>query len=103
MSAILDSSFTIGTELLIAAFLSKVDHLDEKYQKKLARRLTEDFYNHVWKFSRFDMSSSANKQLIEMCMEKGIFDDDTHKCFVYTLSIFGEDLQRIYALPSSFK
>ena len=101
MSAILTSSFTVGTELLIAALLSKVDHLHEKYQQKLADKLTEDFYTHL--FSRFDISTALNKQLIDMCISKGILADNTHKSVVYTLSMFGEDLHRIYCLPSSFE
>ena len=101
MSAILNESFIIGTELLIAAFLSKVDNLNEKYQKKLAVKITEDFYTQL--FSRFDMSNELNKQLIEMCVAKGIFDDNSRKSVMYTLTVFGEDLQRIYALPSSFE
>ena len=101
MSAILNESFPVGTELLIAAFLTKVDNLQEKYQKKLAVKLTEDFYTHL--FSRFDISSDLNKQLIEMCVAKGVFDDNTRKSVLYTLTMFGEDLERIYALPSSFE
>ena len=104
MSPILDSSFTIDTELLIAAFLSKVDHLSENYQKKIARKLAEDFYTHLTKlYTRFNMSSDPNKQLIEMCVGKGIFDDSTRKSVVRTLSIFGEDLKRFFASPSSFE
>ena len=101
MKAVLRESFEIGTELLIAAFLSKVDNLHESYQKKLAGKMTKDFYIHL--FSEFDMSSGLNKQLIEMCIGKGIFDDNIRKSVVYTLTIFGEDLERIYALPSSFE
>ena len=89
MSGILDSSFTTGTELLIAAFLSKVDHLDEEYQKNLAEKITDEFYAHL--FCRFDMSDGLNKQLIEMCIHKGIFDDDKRKSVIYTLSMFGQD------------
>ena len=101
MSTILESSFSTGTELLIAAFVSKVDNSHEKYQKKLAGKLTEDFYAHL--FCRFDMSNDLNKQLIEMCIGKGIFADETRKSVVYTLTMFGEDLERIYGLPSSFE
>ena len=101
MKAILKESFPVGTELLIAAFLCKVDNLNEKYQKKLTGKLTNDFYTHL--FSEFDMTSDLNKQLIEMCIAKGVFDDNTRKSVVWTLSMFGEDLQRIYALPSSFE
>ena len=101
MKAVLGTSFPVGTELLIAAFLTKVDNLHEKYQKKLTGKLTEDFYTHL--FARLDMSNDINKQLIEMCVAKGIFDDNTRKSVIYTLSMFGEDLQRIYALPSLFE
>ena len=101
MSAILDESFPVSTELLIAAFLIKVDNLNEKYQKKLAGKLTEDFYAHL--HTRFDMSNDLNKQLIEMCAIKGIFEDTKRKSVIYTLTMFGEDLERIYPLPSSFE
>ena len=101
MSAILNESFTLGTELLIAAFLSKVDNLDETYHTNLAVKVTKDFYTEL--FTRFDVSNELNKQLIEMCVTKGIFDDNSRKSVMYTLTVFGEDLQRIYALPSSFE
>ena len=101
MRTVLGSSFPVSTELLIAAFLHKVDNLHEEYQKMLAGKMTEDFYTHL--YTRFDISNDLNKQLIEICIAKGILDDNTRKSVIYTLSMFGEDLQRIYALPSSFE
>ena len=101
MGAILESSFPTGTELLIAAFLSKVDNLNETYQKKLAEKLNREFYAHL--FCDFDMDSDLNRRLIQMCIFKGIFRNNTRKSVVYTLTIFAEDLNRIYQLPSSFK
>ena len=101
MIPILNSSFTIGTELLIAAFLSKVDHCHEEYQRNIAGKITKEFYTHL--FCDFRISSDLNKQLIEMCISKGIFDDNTRKSVIFTLSVFGEDLQRIYSVPSSFE
>ena len=100
MSAVLESSFATGTELLIAAFLSKVDNMHENYQRKSAKNLTREFCVHL--YYDFDMSSEPNKQLIEMCVSKGIFDDNSRKSVLYTLTEFGQDLQRIYGLPSSF-
>ena len=101
MAAIMESSFPIGTELLIAAFLSKVDNLDEDYQKKIAQKLGRDFYAHV--YCDFDMDSTLNQRLIEMCVFKGIVPNNTRKSVVFTLTNFGEDLVRIYELPSSFE
>ena len=101
MSAVLESSFATGTELLIAAFLSQVDNMHEDYQRKSAKNLTREFCVHL--YYDFDMSSKPNKQLIEMCVSKGIFDDTSRKTVLYTLTEFGQDLQRIYGLPSSFK
>ena len=101
MTVVLSSSFSTGTELLIAAFLSKVDNLHEEYQKNLAKRLTREFYAHL--FCEFDMSTDLHMQLIKMCVRKGIFVDDTHEKVIYTLTMFGQDLQRIYASPTLFE
>ena len=101
MGALLESSFPTGTELLIAAFLSKVENLHEAYQKKLARGLTREFYAHL--FCDFDMDSDLNQKLIQMCVFKGILPDNTRKSIVFTLTMFGEDLNRIYKIPTSFE
>ena len=101
LSALLNSTFPTGTELLIAAFLSKVDNLNEDYQRRLAKELDRDFYAHL--FCDFDMHDDLNKKLIEMCVFKGIFNKTTRKSVIYTLTMFGEDLHRIYELPSSFE
>ena len=101
MSTISDEPVSTGTELLIAAFLSKVDNLHEDYQQRLSGKLTEEFYAHL--YCRFDMFGDLNKQLIEMCVRKAIFENNTRKSVIYTLTTFGEDLQRIYRLPSSFE
>ena len=101
MSTVLETSFPTGTELLIAAFLSKVDNLHEEYQRKLARKLPHEFYTHLYR--EFDMTSALNKQLIEMCIGKGILNENTRKCVVYTMAMFGEDIERIYSTPASFE
>ena len=101
MSTVLETSFPTATELLIAAFLSKVDNLHEEYQRKLARSLTTEFYTHL--FCDFDLSSALNKQLIEMCIGKGILNDNMHKTVVYTMAMFGQDVERIYGVPATFE
>ena len=101
MQILLDASFTLGTELLIAAFLSKVDNLHEEYQQALAGKLTREFYAYL--FCNFDMFNDLNQQLITLCIKRGIFVDNTHEKVIYTLTMFGQDLQRIYGLPTSFE
>ena len=101
MCAILKESLSIGTEILIAAFLSKVDNLHQLYQQQLAGKLTQEFYSQL--FCEFDMSSQLNSRLIEMCICKGIFEDSQHKTVVYTMMTFGKDLKQFYGLPSSFE
>ena len=101
MSPILDTSFSTGTELLIAAFLSKVDNLHEEYQRKLARNLTHEFYTDLYR--DFDMTSTLNKQLIEMCIDKGILSENERRSVLSTMAIFGEDIERIYSTPASFE
>ena len=94
MKTILEKSFPVGTKLLIAAFLSKVDNLHDDYQQKLAENLTREFCIHL--VYDFDITGSLTQRLIEMCVGKGIFDEKTHKTVVYTLTMFGKDLLRIY-------
>ena len=106
MAAVLDEPLPNGTELLVAAFLSRVDNLHThlqyvEYQQKAAGNLTREFYAHL--YCDFDMAGELNHQLIELCIFKGIFDDDTHKSVIFTLTMFGKDLQRIYGLPFSFE
>ena len=101
ISAILEEALPIGSELLVAAFLLKVDNLHEKYQQKLAMKLSRDFVTHL--FYEFDITSSVNQRLIEMCISKGVFDDNQAKTVIYTLGQLGKDIHRIYGLPSSFE
>ena len=105
MAAVLGEPLPIGTELLVAAFLSKVDNLHNaqyvEYQQKVAGNLTREFYAHL--YCDFEMTSELNHQLIELCIFKDIFTDSTHKSVIYTLTMFGKDLQRIYGLPLSFE
>ena len=83
MKTILEAQFPTGTKLLIAAFLSKVDNMNEDHQSKLAKNLTREFFSDL--FDDFDVASDPNKQLIEMCIDKGIFKDNRHQSVVYTL------------------
>ena len=101
MIAVFGEPLPLGTELLVAAYLSKVDNLHELYQQRLTGKLTKEFYHHL--FREFDISSDLNQRLVEMCIGKGIFEDNNHKSVIYTMSLFGQDLQRIYAVPTAFK
>ena len=101
MSALLESTFSTGIELLIAELLSKVDNLHEEYEQKVGKDLTRDFCSDL--FYDFDLSSDPNKQLIEMCLSKGVFDDCSRKSVLYTLTEYGQGLQRLYKIPSSFE
>ena len=101
MKTILEAQFPTGTKLLIAAFLSKVDNMNEDYQRKLAKNLTREVFSDL--FDDFDIASGPNKQLIEMCIDKGIFKDNRHQSVVYTLARFGQDVKRIWGMPTSFE
>ena len=101
MKTILEAQFPTGTKLLIAAFLSKLDNMSEEYQRKLARDLTPEFYKSLFSDSYFDMTSDPNKQLIQICIDKGIFKDNTHQSVVYTLAMFARDVERIWSTPST--
>ena len=101
MSSILEASFPTSTKLLIAAFLLKVDNLHTEYQRTLAENLTDEFYSDL--FCNFDMTSVVNKQLIQMCIDKGILNDSTHESVVYRMAMFGQEVERIYGVPATFE
>ena len=96
MDSIMNTTLPLGTELLISAFLHRVDNFDERYQTRISKKLTaEAVSSSVYEI---DKSNAPNKQLVEMCVRKGVFEDDTQEAVTSTLMTYGKELQEFYAV-----
>ena len=107
----LEKSLPVGTELLISLYLSSVDNMSDNYQRKVAETLSDDSVSRL--FYHFDMASGLNKRLIQMCVDKGLFTDESQHSIVFTLMLHGKELQALsfddipsqthHITPSSFQ
>ena len=95
MDSIIKTTLPIGTELLISAYLAKVDNFDDRYQQQLSKKLTQE--NVSFLLYRFDMNNELNKRLIAMCIKKGVFADDARNSVLITLMMYGKELQEFQA------
>ena len=95
MNLVMATTLPIGTELLISAYLSKVDNFDDRYQQKVAGKLTEEAV--AMTIYRFDMNDVLNKRLIALCVKKGIFADESQNSVLITLMMYGKELQQFQA------
>ena len=92
MDSVMKTNLQLGTELLVAAYLHEVDNLsDDRYQKKVARKLAEVTASFLV-FAKFDIESPLNKRLIEMCVKKRIFTDGSRKSVLDTLLVYAREL-----------
>ena len=92
------SSLPLGTELLISAFFAKVDNFDDQYQQKVAQKVTKEAVAFL--FYELDLNNALNKRLIEMCVQKKIFADNSQQSVVFTLLMYGKELQEFQARNS---
>ena len=97
MDSIMNTSLPLCTELLISAYLHRVDNLDERYQLRTAEKLTQKAVNFE--------DNALNTRLIEMCISKAIFEDGPH-CFsnpsVFSiLEMYKHELMEFYASVAS--
>ena len=90
MTSLMKTSLPLGTELLISAYLAKVDNFNEEYQQKVAQKLTEENVSSL--LFKFDPEAELNKRLISMCSRKGVFDDQSQKNVLITLMMYGKEL-----------
>ena len=92
LNSIMKIQLPVGTELLISAYLSCVSDLDNGYQQKLMKRLTEK--DVAFLFYKFDLECESNQRLIKMCA-KAFFDDKSDDFIVYNLMKYGKELQNL--------
>ena len=97
LDSILKKSLPIGTELLIAAYLSRVNFTNI-YQQKVAKKLTR--YSFTTLIYDFDCSTKLNQRLIQMCVEKEIFSDAGDNNVTVTLMMYAKKLQELQSLAA---
>ena len=103
MDSVVKTKLPLDTELLIAAFLDKVDNLtDDRYQQKVARKLKQGGVSSLF-FAELDMNNTLNKRLIAMCVKKKVFADDSLQSVVYPLMMYGKYLQGFKAWSSKIE
>ena len=93
MDPIMEKSLPVGTELLIAAYLSRVDNFVNTYQEKVARKLTNDSVTSL--LYDFDCSTKMNQCLIAICVSKRIFWAENQNFVTVSLMMFGKKLQEL--------
>ena len=91
MTSVMKMALPLGTELLISAYLAKVANFGDRYQREVAKKLTKEAVSAL--FYEFDMNDALNKRLIEMCVQKKVFADNSQQSVVFTLMMYGKDLQ----------
>ena len=93
MNSIIKMQLPIGTELLIAAYLSRLNETENVYQEKIAHKLTKELVSSI--FYDFDGSSKLNQEMIKICVQKKIFVDDDHNFVTMTLMFFAKKLHEL--------
>ena len=95
MDAINKKTLSLGTELLVAAILSRADNFTNTFQQRVAKKLTKDSAGIL--FREFDVSKGLNRRLIRTCVNKEIFDDDNDYYVKVQLMIYCKKLQELQA------
>ena len=95
IDSIIRTTLPLGTELLISAYLAKVDNFGDRYQLILAKKLTREAVSIL--FYEFDMNNALNKRLIAMCVQKRVFPDESKQSVLFTLMSYGKELQEFEA------
>ena len=90
MTSLMKTTLSLGTELLISAYLAKVDDFHDKFQQKVTRKLTRETVSAL--LFDFDMKNTLNKRLIALCVRKGVFADESQSSVVFTLMAYGKEL-----------
>ena len=97
VAALLDSimkiELPVGTELLISAYLSCIGTLDDAYQQKVMKKLTEK--DVAFLFYHFDLECESNQRLIKMCAAKAFFNNKSDDFIVFNLMKYGKELQNL--------
>ena len=82
------TSLPLGTELLISAYLAKIDDFNNQFQEKVIEKLTRERVSAL--LFDFDIENALNKQLVALCVQRGVFADESQ--VVFTLMTYGKEL-----------
>ena len=93
MYSVMYADISLGTELLISAFLSRVDNFDDRFEQKMVEKITQEAV--AVSIYQFDMDNKLNKRLIEMCVQKGIFAHVSQQSVVHGLMKYGKELESL--------
>ena len=92
MAPVMKAALPLGTKLLICAYLAHVDNFDNRYQSKVAKKLTKEAVSFL--LYDFDFDNALNKRLIEMCVQKNFFADNSKQSVIPTLLMYGKELHQ---------
>ena len=88
--SLFSQSFSIGTMLLIGAYLSKVDNFKNAFEDRLMQELTHNSITEL--LFNFDFCCEINKKLIQLCFSKSLFPDEKNDTVEMSLMRYGRDL-----------
>ena len=90
MDSVMKTTLPLGTELLISAYLSKVDNFDDRYQQKVVEKITKEAVSTL--VFDFDVESELNKRLVALCVQKGVFADNSQEMVLVRILMYGKEL-----------
>ena len=90
MTSLMKMALPIGTELLISAYLAKIDNFDNRFEQTLVEKHTEESVSSL--LFKFNPNTELNKRLIAMCAQKAVFVDVSEDTVLATLMVYGKNL-----------
>lgn len=88
IGSINNKTLPLGSELLIAVFLSRVQNYKNNYQQRIAKSLGDIPVVIGSLFMEFKSTTRINSRLIEVLVGRGIFNDDSHNYVTMQLMIY---------------
>ena len=88
--SLFSTAYTVGSELLICAYLSTVDNFDNKFEEKLIEKLTPASLRAP--LLQHEASTDINEGLITLCVTKGLLLDETLNSVEVYLQEYGQTL-----------
>ena len=95
MTSVMKTTLPLGTELLISAYLAKIDDFNDQYQLKVAEKVTKEAISSL--LFEFNMNSALNKRLIALCAKRGVFADESKNTVLITILMYGKELLEFQA------
>ena len=97
MDSVMKAELSLGTELLISAYFTRVDNFDDRFQQKVIEKITKEAV--AVSIYELDMDNKLNQKLIEMGVQKGVFADTSEQSVVLSLMKYGRKLELSPVIP----